>query len=123
MIKQYVRGLDINKFKPETLEHFYNKLLVNSCNYKYEITTNLIPVQKDMRTITEVDLQFDSNDCCISHFGYNFYIRTKQAVKGKRYKTFKICTRTSERVHLTKVQIANCYHTYRNLSRLGIFND
>lgn len=119
MIKQYVRGLDINKFKPETLEHFYNKLLVNSCNYKYEITTNLIPVQKDMRTITEVDLQFDSNDCCISHFGYNFYIRTKQAVKGKRYKTFKIALRELQKLankygyEIKQLYVKDCHFNHR----------
>ena len=76
-IRQYVREFDINKFKPETLEHLYNKLLEVCYNCKYRITTNLIPLQKDILLIKDVDIEFYDNDCCISHFGYNFYIRTK----------------------------------------------
>lgn len=98
MIKQYVRGFNIDKFKPETLEHFYNKLTINFCECKYRITTDLIPLQKDIQIIKEVDLQFNNNDCCISHFGHNFYIRTKQAVQSKRYKTFRIALRELQKL-------------------------
>ena len=90
MIKQYVRGFDIDKFKPETLEHLYDKLIINFCNCKYKITTDLMPIQKDIRIIKEVDLQFNNNDCCISHFGHNFYIRTQKQYKVRDIKHLKL---------------------------------
>jgi hypothetical protein len=39
----------------------------------------------------DIDLT-DNNgvpDCCIGHFGYNFYIRTPKGLKGKKYKNIK----------------------------------
>lgn len=98
MTTQYVRGFDINKFKPETLEHLYDKLLEVSYKCKYRITADLIPIQKDIPLIKDVDIEFYDNDCCISHFGYNFYIRTKQAIEGKRYETFKIALRELQKL-------------------------
>lgn len=58
MIKQYVRGFDINKFKPETLEHLYSKLLTVCYNCKHKIIADLIPLQKDIPLIKEVDIDF-----------------------------------------------------------------
>ena len=124
MIKQYVRGFDIDKFKPETLEHLYNKLLTIFWNCKYRITADLIPLQKDIPPIKGVSIEFCDNDCCISHFGYNFYIRTKQAVKGKRYKTFKIALRELQKLankygyKIEQLYIRNCHFNRRYIINL-----
>lgn len=119
MMTQYVRGFDINKFKPETLEHFYNKLLTVCYDCEYRITADLIPVQKDIPLIKDVDIEFYDNDCCISHFGYNFYIRTNQAVQGRRYKTFKIALRELQKLankygyKIRQLYVRNCHFSHR----------
>ena len=48
----------------------------------------------------DVDLT-DNNgipDCCIGHFGYNFYLRTPKGLKEQKYKNLKTMYRAIKRV-------------------------
>jgi len=37
-------------------------------------------------------------DCCIGHFGYNFYFRTPKGLKYKKYKSFTTLVNAIKRV-------------------------
>jgi hypothetical protein len=41
-------------------------------------------------------------DCCIGHFGYNFYIRTPKGIKAEQYKDLKTLFLSIKRVFKNK---------------------
>lgn len=77
-----VKTLQLNKLTAIQKENIYNRLLTNN-NWHAEIKIFL-----DGEYYCMPDVQFYKNDLCISHFGKNFYYRTKKAVNGERYKNF-----------------------------------
>ncbi len=78
---------------------------MNSINrlYKYknwQKKTNLQAKIKGYNDTFDINLT-DNNgkeDCCIGHFGYNFYIRTPKGMKSQRYKNLKSMYKAIKRV-------------------------
>jgi len=70
------------------LEKLYDNLINFDCDLRCQ--TTLIDTKHNDRNHTyNVDVEFTRNDCCISSWSYNFYFRTNNAIKAKRYKSFK----------------------------------
>jgi len=51
-------------------------------------------------------------DCCIGHFGYNFYFRTNKGVKSQKYKTLKSCFHAIKRKLKDKFQGVYIVHSF-----------
>lgn len=43
----------------------------------------------DTFSVDLIDIRNRKPDCCIGHFGYNFYFRTPYGIQYKKYKSFK----------------------------------
>lgn len=86
MTYKTVNTLQLNKINATAKEQIYTKLLNGI--YEAEIT---IDAGRDKPDLYSVDVEFLNNDCCISSWSLNFYVRTNKAVKNERYKTFGNC--------------------------------
>lgn len=86
MTYKTVNTLQLNKLNADTKEKIYKRLL--SGIYTAEIT---IDTGKDKPNLYSVDAEFLNDDCCISSWSLNFYMRTNKAVKCERYKTLSHC--------------------------------
>ena len=69
---------------------------LNAINRLYDVKnwqkkTNLQAKVKGYSDTFDIDLTDNKGipDCCISHFGYNFYIRTPKGLKEGKYKDIK----------------------------------
>lgn len=86
MANKTVNTLQLNKINAIAKEQIYTKLLNGT--YEAEVT---IDTGRDKPNLYSVDAEFLRNDCCISSWTLNFYVRTNKAVKSERYKTFGNC--------------------------------
>ena len=87
-MSNFVKEFELNKLKSKTKEKLYSKLVSAKWNIPYKVEIDLIPIQKDIPKLNQIDLIFKDNDLCVSSFYYNFYFRTDKAIKKERYKTF-----------------------------------
>ena len=81
-----VNTLQLNKLNAVSKEKIYKKLLTGV--YSAEIT---IDIGKDKPNLYSVYAEFLNNDCCISSWSLNFYMRTNKSVKCERSKTLSHC--------------------------------
>jgi len=114
MTSKQVKILKLNKLSNDVKEKIYNKLI------KGEYTAT-IDIFTEHKKYYDVDVYFagdnhHESDLCISHFGYNFYARTPQAVKGKRYKTFGRCISALNKL------INSYFGNVQSISNLRIYN-
>ena len=87
-MNNFIKGFELNKLNSKTKEKLYNKLISKKWNNPYEVEIDLIPIQKDIPKLNQIDLEFKDNDLCVSSFYHNFYFRTDKAIRRERYKTF-----------------------------------
>lgn len=107
-----VKILQLNKLNAETREIIYKRLL--SEDYISQIS---IDIGVNKPNIYNVDVEFSNNDCCISSWGLNFYIRTNKAVKAERYKTFGHCLKALKELAKTKnIKIVSNLRIYKKIN-------
>lgn len=109
----YIKTLKINKIKKYAKECIYKKLLDGI--YSGQITI----YDKQSNKWHIIDVEFKNNDCCLSSFALNFYIRTPQAVKSKRYKTLGICLSQLKKLsNKLKINIVSSLRIYKRIKYL-----
>lgn len=111
MTNKQVNILQLNKLRKDAKEKIYNKLI----NGEYTATIDIIThgrVYKDCDVLFTGDNHHES-DLCISHFGYNFYVRANRAINGKRYKTFGACIGALKKLIKSKFDVPTCSSNLR----------
>lgn len=112
MAYKTVNTLQLNKLNAVAKEKIYKKLL--SGIYNAEIT---IDTGTDKPNLYSVDAEFLNNDCCISSWTVNFYIRTNKAVKCERYKTLGHClTAFKKLARKNHIKIASNLRVYKKVN-------
>lgn len=106
----YIKTLKLNKIKKYAKECIYKKLLDGT--YSAQITM----YDKQSNKWHIVDVEFKDNDCCLSSWALNFYIRTQKAVSGERYKTLGICLSQLKKLsNKLKINIVSSLRIYKKI--------
>ena len=112
MANKTVNTLQLNKINATAKEQIYTKLLNGI--YEAEIT---IDTGGDKPDLYSVDVEFLNNDCCISSWTLNFYVRTSKAVKNERYKTFGNClTEKKKLANKNNIKIKSNLRIYKKVN-------
>lgn len=82
-----VKTLNLNNINSCAKELIYKNLLNNK--YSAQVTIDMGKQNKSDKYV--IDAEFNGNDCCLSSWTLNFYVRTQKAVKQERYKTLDSC--------------------------------
>lgn len=90
----YVKTLKLNNINNNAKELIYKNLLNNK--YSAQITIDIGEQNKSDKYV--IDAEFNGNDCCLSSWTLNFYVRTQKAVKQERYKTLDACLSALKRL-------------------------
>lgn len=107
-----VNTLQLNKINAVAKEKIYKKLLDGF--YTAEIT---IDTGTNKPNLYSVDVEFLNDDCCISSWSLNFYMRTHKAVKNERYKTFGNCLAAFKKLaKQNNIKITSNLRIYRNIN-------
>lgn len=89
-----IRILKLNNINNNAKELIYTNLLNNK--YSAQVTIDIGKQNKSDKYV--IDTEFNGNDCCLSSWTLNFYIRTQKAVKQERYKTLDLCLNALKRL-------------------------
>lgn len=113
-----IKLLKLNKIDKQSKEKIYNKFL-NDFRYSFELS--FYDAWNSQRSI---DVKFYKNDCEISSFHYNFYMRTQKAVKFESYKTFSDCIRELKKLfkQCTYYKTSSNLHVYYGLHKIHLFD-
>lgn len=90
----YIKTLKLNNINNNAKELIYKNLLNNK--YSAQLTIDIGKQNKSDKYV--IDAEFNGNDCCLSSWTLNFYVRTQKAVKQERYKTLESCLSALKRL-------------------------
>lgn len=110
-----VQVLKLNNINSNAKELIYKNLLNNK--YSAQLTIDIGKQNKSDRYI--IDAEFNGNDCCLSSWTLNFYVRTQKAVKQERYKTLGSCLSALKRLAKKHgIEIVSNLRIYKSVKTL-----
>ncbi len=110
-----VRILKLNNINSNAKELIYKNLLNNK--YSAQLTIDIGKQNKSDRYA--IDVEFNGNDCCLSSWTLNFYVRTQKAVKQERYKTLGSCLSALKRLAKKHgIEIVSNLRIYKSVKTL-----